>query len=107
MRVSISDVAGNGRLQISSDIDQVVAELAVRFPAVPSEVLRRVVAEEFDAFDGAAISTFVPVLVSKAARVRLTRNVTPAMGERSNPVNKMSSADAVNLVGVHGEIPPA
>jgi len=34
------------------------------------------VVEEFDAFDGATISTFVPVLVTKAARARLTRNVT-------------------------------
>jgi hypothetical protein len=75
-RLSIPDGAGNGQIRISSDIDQVVAELAVRFPAVPAEILRRVVVEEFDAFDGATISTFVPVLVTKAARARLTRNVT-------------------------------
>ena len=88
MGVSISDVAGNGRAQISSDVDLVLAELAVRFPAVPAEILRRVVVEEFDAFDGATISTFVPVLVTKAARARLTRNVTYAMANTNTGLTR-------------------
>ncbi len=68
---------GQGHGRISPEIDQVVTELAARFPAVPPEALRTVVTEEFGVFDGAAISTYVPVLVVKAATARLTRNGTP------------------------------
>jgi hypothetical protein len=64
---------GQGPVGISPDVGQVVAELAIRFPGVPPEALQRVVTEEFGVFDGAAISTFVPVLVAKAATARLTR----------------------------------
>ena len=70
---------GQGHVRISPEIDQVVTELAARFPAVPPEALRTVVTEEFGVFDGAAISTFVPVLVAKAATARLTRNGAPIM----------------------------
>ena len=62
-----------GSIEISPNIGQVVAELAIRFPDVPPKALQRVVTEEFGVFDGAAISTFVPVLVAKAATARLTR----------------------------------
>jgi hypothetical protein len=62
-----------GPVGISPDVDRVVAELAIRFPDVPPKALQRVVTEEFGVFDGAAISTFVPVLVAKAATARLTR----------------------------------
>ena len=65
---------------ISPSIDQVVAELATRFPTVSPEALHSVVTEEFGVFDGAAISTFVPVLVAKAATARLTRNGAFVMG---------------------------
>jgi hypothetical protein len=68
-----------GHIRISPDIDQVVTELAARFPAVPPEALRTIVTEEFGEFDGATISTFVPVLVAKAATARLTRNGAPIM----------------------------
>jgi hypothetical protein len=64
----------DGPVRISPDIDHVVMEIAARFPAVPPETLRSVVTEEFGLFDGASISTFVPVLVAKAATARLTRN---------------------------------
>jgi len=64
---STTNGGGNGHVRISPNIDQVVMELAARFPAVPPEALRTVVTEEFGVFDGAAISTFVPVLVVKAA----------------------------------------
>jgi hypothetical protein len=74
MRPSTSK--GDRRSVPNSDIDQIVTELAVRFPAVPSETVRTVVTEEFGFFDGAAISTFVPVLVAKAATARLTGNGT-------------------------------
>jgi hypothetical protein len=82
---SIPDGDGAGHLPLSSDIDRVVTDLAGRFPAVSPETLRTVVTEEFQEFDGAAISTFVPVLVAKAAAARLTRNgshigSTPAAG---------------------------
>lgn len=70
---------GQGHVRISPEIDQVVTELAARFPAVPPETLRTVVTEEFGVFDGAAISTFVPVLVAKAAITRLIRNGAPIM----------------------------
>jgi hypothetical protein len=71
---SAPDADGAGRLRLSSDIDRVVTELAGRFPVVPPETLRTVVAEEFREFDGAAVSTFVPVLVAKAAAARLRGN---------------------------------
>jgi hypothetical protein len=71
---SIPDGDGAGHLPLSSDIDRVVTELAGRFPAVSPETLRTVVTDEFQEFDGAAISTFVPVLVAKAAANRLTGN---------------------------------
>jgi hypothetical protein len=64
----------SGDVRISPENDQVVTELAARFPAVSPEALRTVVTEEFGVFDGAAISTYVPVLVVKAATARLTRN---------------------------------
>ncbi len=47
---------GQGHVRISPQIDQVVTELAARFPAVSPEALRTVVTEEFGVFDGAAIS---------------------------------------------------
>jgi hypothetical protein len=77
MWASTTHGEGNSSVRISPDIDQVVTELAARFPAVPPETLRTVVTEEFGVFDGAAITTFVPVLVAKAATTRLTRNGAP------------------------------
>jgi len=71
---SIPDGDCAGHLPQSSDIDRVVTELAGRFPAVSPETLRTVVTDEFQEFDGAAISTFVPVLVAKAAAARLRGN---------------------------------
>ena len=74
--VSTPDGDGGGQVATSSGIDRVVTELAVRFPAVSPEALRTVVTDEFQEYDGAAISTFVPVLVAKAVAARLTRNGT-------------------------------
>jgi len=84
MWVSSPNGDGTGPDQISPHIDQVVAQLALRFPAVPSEDLRSVAAEEFGAFDGAAITTFVPLLVAKAATARLTQNAPLMMGSTHN-----------------------
>ena len=55
-----------------SDIDRVVERLADRFPSVPPRDVHDVVHEEFSAFDGARIPTFVPVLAAKAAIERLS-----------------------------------
>ncbi len=74
MWASTTNADGNGPVRISPDIEQVVTELAARFPEVPPEALRTVVTEEFGIFDGAAITTYVPVLVARAATARLTRN---------------------------------
>ena len=65
-------VYGGGHALGAADIDRVVERLAARFPSVPPRDLLDLVTEEFRAFDGARIHTFVPVLAAKAATDRLT-----------------------------------
>ena len=62
---------GEGHALKSADIDRVVEQLAVRFPAVAPADLHDLVTEEFRAFDRARIPTFIPVLAVKAATARL------------------------------------
>jgi hypothetical protein len=54
-------------------IEQVVQRLAARFPQTPTETIAALVAEVHRELDGKPIRDFVPVLVERAARDRLTQ----------------------------------
>ena len=72
--------SGGGHAHTAADVERVVERLAARFPSVPPPDLRDLVSEEFSAFDGARIPTFVPVLAAKAATERLTVDTRPTAG---------------------------
>ncbi|HET7781060.1 MULTISPECIES: three-helix bundle dimerization domain-containing protein [Micrococcaceae] len=52
----------------------VVDRLAERFPEEPRSVIENVVAEEHRVLDDGPIRDYVPVLVERAARLRLTQH---------------------------------
>lgn len=52
----------------------VVDRLAERFPEEPRSVIEKVVAEEHRVLDDGPIRDYVPVLVERAARLRLTQH---------------------------------
>lgn len=52
----------------------VVDRLAERFPEEPRSVIENVVAEEHRVLDDGPIRDYVPVLVERAARFRLTQH---------------------------------
>ncbi|GAB5077113.1 hypothetical protein ARTHROSP310_02550 [Arthrobacter sp. AD-310] len=51
----------------------IVERLAGRFPGHERSVIEQIVAEEHLVFDGVAVRDYVPILVEKAAKSRLTR----------------------------------
>lgn len=51
----------------------IVDRLAGRFPGHERSLIEQVVAEEHLLFDGVAVRDYVPILVEKAAKSRLTR----------------------------------
>jgi hypothetical protein len=51
----------------------VVDRLAERFPAVPRSSIEEAVREEHNALDDGPVRDFVPVLVERAAKARLSR----------------------------------
>lgn len=61
-------------------IAQVVERLEERFPAVASDEVARVVAEQHHALDGNPIRDYVPRLVEHAARDRLRGREAAAPG---------------------------
>ncbi|WP_374199806.1 three-helix bundle dimerization domain-containing protein [Arthrobacter sp. SO5] len=52
---------------------KVVDRLAERFPAVPRSSIEDAVREEHHALDSGRVRDFVPVLVERAAKARLSR----------------------------------
>lgn len=55
------------------EIDGVIQRLRAKFPSVAEDVIRVVVQEEHQAFEGRPIRDFVPVFVERAAAERLRR----------------------------------
>lgn len=54
-------------------IGKVVERLAERFPTVPRPSIEEAVRAEHGALDGGRVRDFVPVLVERAAKARLSR----------------------------------
>ncbi|MGH9271144.1 MAG: three-helix bundle dimerization domain-containing protein [Ilumatobacteraceae bacterium] len=74
VRPSSNGHLANTTLVTAGDIRQVVDELHDRFGSVLSvEAIERCVEEAAASFEGARISSFLPILVHKAARRELER----------------------------------
>lgn len=77
LRHAGGEVATPGERRVSQHevkaIGQVTDRLADRFGALPRAQVTRVVAEVHHAFDHAHIRDFVPILVEREARHRLTQ----------------------------------
>jgi hypothetical protein len=56
-------------------IDQVINRLAERFPSLERDHIAEVVNEELHELDGGRVRDFVPVLVEKASKKRLKKEV--------------------------------
>lgn len=55
------------------EVDRLAARLATLYSSIPAEQIGDLVASIHQQFDGAPIRAFVPVLVERAARNRLSR----------------------------------
>jgi len=58
----------------SRELNEVVERLVERFPDVPEERVRSVVAKAHEKFAGNPIRDFVPVFVERSARDELTQS---------------------------------
>lgn len=62
--------------QLHAQLTDLQERLIRRYPAVPSDMVRRLSRDESDRFAGAKVHVFVPILVERAVRDQLDHRVT-------------------------------
>jgi hypothetical protein len=70
---SPSDSMEDQAAQLRSQLDQVTDRLTARYADIPAEAVRSCVTAESERFSEARVQVFIPVLVERAARLRLDR----------------------------------
>jgi hypothetical protein len=59
-------------------IDEVVARLTSRYPAIPNETVESIVHDVYARFDGRPLRDYVPLLVERNAKSELERRAADA-----------------------------
>ena len=59
-------------------IDEVVARLTSRYPAIPKETVESIVHDVYARFDGRPLRDYVPLLVERNAKSELERRAADA-----------------------------
>ena len=78
----------------------VVDRLAAHFPGQPRSVIEDVVAHEHSLFDEGRVRDYIPILVERAAKLRLSgRAPQPARSAQPEPALPMQLAIAASAPG--------